>query len=514
MPQPNIKLAESLEILRVLQKKQGRALKTSEITRTHRERLVKNGFLKKVTKKWFIIANPSNQEGDSTAWYTSFWGFCKRYLEDRYDQNYCLSSEQSLLLHAGCTTIPHQLIVRSTDAPNKTIELLYGTSLYILKSNLILETEVDVGTKLRIQTKEEALINMSPLIFEQNPIEVRTVLASIREPSSLLRLLLERSHSVKAGRLIGAFNNVRKNRIAREIKKAMAAADYTIRVIDPFLGQSPTIIDFKSVSPYVNRINLLWESMRDDVVNIFPKSTGIPKNTSKYLQSIEAIYTTDAYHSLSIENYKVSTELIDKVRSGKWNLEDEEDRKHRDAMAARGYWQSFQAVQESIKKLFENENSGVIFDLDHGEWYRQLFGPSVTVGLLTISDLAGYRNDQVYINNSMHTPLNRDAVRDAMPTLIDLLKKEKEASVRSVLGHFIFVYIHPYGDGNGRMGRFLMNMMLISGGYPWTVIPVERREEYMQVLEEASVNNNISPFAVFISDLVRKSIIGEPEARM
>lgn len=59
--------------------------------------------------------------------------------------------------------------------------------------------------------------------------------------------------------------------------------------------------------------------------------------------------------------------------------------------------------------------------MDHGEWYRQLFLPSVTAGLLNIADLAGYRNNQVYITNSMHTPLNRDAVRDAMPALIDLL---------------------------------------------------------------------------------------------
>ena len=44
-----------------------------------------------------------------------------------------------------------------------------------------------------------------------------------------------------------------------------------------------------------------------------------------------------------------------------------------------------------------------------------------------------------------------------MPVLFDLLKEETEASVRVVLGHLIFVYIHPYFDGNGRMARFLMN---------------------------------------------------------
>ncbi|MFV5693519.1 hypothetical protein ACM55K_15965 [Flavobacterium sp. LT1R49] len=47
---------------------------------------------------------------------------------------------------------------------------------------------------------------------------------------------------------------------------------------------------------------------------------------------------TDAYHSLSIEKYRVTPELIERVRSGVWNAkENEDDRKQREAMAARGY---------------------------------------------------------------------------------------------------------------------------------------------------------------------------------
>ena len=60
-------------------------------------------------------------------------------------------------------------------------------------------------------------------------------------------------------------------------------------------------------------------------------------------------------------------------------------------------------------------------------------------------------------------------------------------------------------DGNGRIARFLMNTMLISGGYNWTVIPVERRQEYMKALEQASVNEDITDFTLFLAGLVDKS---------
>ncbi len=99
-----------------------------------------------------------------------------------------------------------------------------------------------------------------------------------------------------------------------------------------------------------------------------------------------------------------------------------------------------------------------------------------------------------------------------MPALFDLLDAEAEPSVRVVLGHFVFVYIHPYMDGNGRMGRFLMNVMLASGGYPWTIIPLERRDDYLAGLESASVRHDIRPFAAFVGGLVQDGLQGRPTA--
>jgi Fic family protein len=88
-----------------------------------------------------------------------------------------------------------------------------------------------------------------------------------------------------------------------------------------------------------------------------------------------------------------------------------------------------------------------------------------------------------------------------MPAFFDLLRDEREAAVRFVLGHFFLVNIHPYFDGTGRMGRFLMNVMLASGGYPWTVVPLAERTRYMTALEAASVSRDIRPLAELLGEL-------------
>jgi len=169
-------------------------------------------------------------------------------------------------------------------------------------------------------------------------------------------------------------------------------------------------------------------------------------------------------------------------------------------MAARGYWLAFTQVKQSVSEILDGANAVGITLNAHADWYRALFTPSVEANLVSAADLAGYRNGQVYIRNSKHVPPKREVVLDCMEALFDHLREEEHAAVRTVLGHWIFVYIHPYMDGNGRMGRFFMNTMLASGGYPWTVISVERRKDYMQALEQANVHNDIKPFATFLAE--------------
>ena len=79
MASPQQKLAESLEVLKALQDRGAVAIRAADLTRTHRERLLKNGFLQEVMKGWYIPGRP-DEAGETTAWYASFWDFCAAYL--------------------------------------------------------------------------------------------------------------------------------------------------------------------------------------------------------------------------------------------------------------------------------------------------------------------------------------------------------------------------------------------------------------------------------------------------
>jgi len=508
MAAPNEKLAESLDVLKALQQDGRRVLRSDDLSRVHRERLVANGFLQEVMKGWLISSSPSAREGESTPWYASFWEFCARYCNNRFSEEWHLSAEQSLWLHGERTVIPDQVVVCSPKGTNHAIELRFGTSLYELKVAAMPATaDLVVRDGLRFFSPAAALVRVVESFFRRNPFETQVLLASLGDASDLLRLLLNGGHSAKAGYLAGAFRQTGRPDLADEIISAMKSAGYDVRESNPFEAGRIFGTLHRPRAPIVGRVEMLWESMRGAVVETFPKNPGLPQDQDAYLRFVDGIYQSDAYHSLSIEGYSITPEVIERVRQGDWDPEHhEDDRRNRDALAARGYWQAFQLVKGSVEKVIAGENAGALVRAAHKERYRELFQPCVAAGLIEPGALAGYRNIPVYLRTSRYVPPRWEAVRDAMPVLFDLLEREVKPSVRAVLGHWLFGYIHPYPDGNGRMARFLMNVMLASGGYPWTVIRVEDRNAYLGALDRASIDMDIRPFSTFVAQRVRWSL--------
>jgi len=176
MATPPEKLAESLEILRKIQTSEGAAaIRARDMQRTHRERLLANGFLQEVIKGWYIPSRPDEVKGESTAWYASFWRFCAAYLEERFGTKWCLSPEQSLSLLAGNWTVPRQLMVRSPRARNRVTKLPHDTSLLDLRAALPGTGDREEKEGLRIFSLESALIACSPNYFSGHSTDVPRV---------------------------------------------------------------------------------------------------------------------------------------------------------------------------------------------------------------------------------------------------------------------------------------------------------------------------------------------------
>jgi Fic family protein len=72
--------------------------------------------------------------------------------------------------------------------------------------------------------------------------------------------------------------------------------------------------------------------------------------------------------------------------------------------------------------------------------------------------------------------------------------------------HFRLTAIHPFGDGNGRTARLLMNLLLIRGGYPPLAIRPEDRKVYLDCLERASLAEDLAPFQTFMHERLESTL--------
>ena len=464
-----------------------------------RQNLLSRGCLFEIVKGWYALVPPGTRTGDTALWHGHFWNFLALYLNDRFGDDYCLSAEASIDLWAGSTTTPKQMIIMIKAGGAGVTELAHGTSLVTYRDSDRFPEEKAKIQNLYVMARGMALARTSASHYQNDPISTQLVLKEA-SGAELAKEILRYGKTASANRIVGALLAMEENAKAREIIAALEVAKFPVKPENPF--QAPALITGATVvrSPYAGRIQAMWAQMRDQVIESFPpppKPIGSPQD---YLAQVEEIYNHDAFNSLSIEGYRVTPDLIERVRTGRFDEQNELDKKQIDALAALGYRKAFKAVEASLASILNGEAPGQVAERDLQGWYQALFSPAVEAGFVPTHALAGYRDRRVFITNSMHVPPPKEAVTDAMEALFALLKEERHPGVRAVLGHFAFVFIHPYSDGNGRIARFLMNAMMAGDGYPWTIIRLERRTEYMAALEEASVRNNVGPFSKFVAE--------------
>ena len=122
-----------------------------------------------------------------------------------------------------------------------------------------------------------------------------------------------------------------------------------------------------------------------------------------------------------------------------------------------------------------------------------------------LSQIGRYRTVQVFIGMSI--PPKPQDVPEKMASLLRWYSTNKRKLHPLVLAsnfHAEFEKIHPFVDGNGRVGRLLLNFILHKNHYPMINIPKKNRFRYYEVLQEAQYKSNLRPFVKFLIDILKK----------
>ena len=121
-----------------------------------------------------------------------------------------------------------------------------------------------------------------------------------------------------------------------------------------------------------------------------------------------------------------------------------------------------------------------------------------------------YRELQVYIRGTNWLPPKPQKVPREIKYLLSWYSKNKKKLhplIVCAYFHSAFETIHPFIDGNGRVGRILINFMLHKNKYPMINIPNKKKHIYYKVLGSSQVEGNLRPLIKFLLDLLKESEI-------
>ncbi len=112
-----------------------------------------------------------------------------------------------------------------------------------------------------------------------------------------------------------------------------------------------------------------------------------------------------------------------------------------------------------------------------------------------------FRDGPMFITGSKIKPPPAQQVSAEIKKLFSWLEKNSTAIHSVELAcefHARFEEIHPFWDGNGRVGREVLNLMLQKKGYPRAIINLENRQSYIALLERVQLNKEYNKFSKFI----------------
>ena len=164
------------------------------------------------------------------------------------------------------------------------------------------------------------------------------------------------------------------------------------------------------------------------------------------------------------------------------------------------------ALQEDVKKVFENrpvsltpiEVEEILNAKKAIELLYTFYKEKITIEKIkilhkaitnNILDSAGnmYYGKKRVVGSEYIFPSSKNEIDIVLSALLNFIEKyEKKISplILAPILHFIFVSIHPFADGNGRVARLLHSWILLRAGYPLFVFDPNRRNKYFDLIEE------------------------------
>ncbi len=126
------------------------------------------------------------------------------------------------------------------------------------------------------------------------------------------------------------------------------------------------------------------------------------------------------------------------------------------------------------------------------------------------SQIGKYRTLQVYIRGTNWLPPKPEEVSKEMGSLLSWYSKNKKVLHPLILAayfHSAFETIHPFVDGNGRVGRLLMNLILHRHKYPMINVPNKEKHIYYKALEDSQLKGDLKGLVKFLFDLLKEEKI-------
>jgi hypothetical protein len=194
-------------------------VRTRDIVPGQKKMLLASGLLCPVIKGWYVATGPEIAPKGKEWWHGIFWKFCVEYLEARFEEDWCLSPEQSVSLHASNWSVPDRLTIRSPYGKNNCVELPFNTSIQDVCMSLPEKSDRTIVNGLRMLSLEAALIACAPQYFLSHADDLRIALRLINNPMRLRRRLIKGNHARKAGYLAAAFRMIGRTDWADTIVK-------------------------------------------------------------------------------------------------------------------------------------------------------------------------------------------------------------------------------------------------------------------------------------------------------